>query len=129
MTDGQAVSCGHPFGHRPWIIEPLRLFAYRLAGASHHASDELDPPGDQLLSQVQGGLDDVLAPRLIGDLSTHLLDVAEKLCDRVVIMNRGKMVAQGTVEELRNLSHMQGADLEQLFLSLTQPNEAPPLPR
>ncbi|MBS1707823.1 MAG: ABC transporter ATP-binding protein [Armatimonadetes bacterium] len=61
-------------------------------------------------------------------VSTHLLDVAEKLCDRVVIMNKGKTVAQGTVDELRNLSHMQGADLEQLFLSLTKPNEAPPLP-
>lgn len=62
-------------------------------------------------------------------VSTHLLDVAEKLCDRVVIMSKGKMVAQGTVDELRNLSQMQGADLEQLFLSLTQPHEAPPLPR
>jgi len=62
-------------------------------------------------------------------VSTHLLDVAEKLCDRVVIMNKGKMVAWGTVDELRNNSQMQGADLEHLFLSLTQPNEAPPLPR
>jgi hypothetical protein len=38
------VPRGQPFGHRRWIIEPLRLFAaYRLAGASHHAAEELDP--------------------------------------------------------------------------------------
>src|SRR5271154_4163451 len=61
--------------HRPWIIEPLRLFAaYRLAGASPHTAEELDPPGDQLLSQVQSGVDDVLAPRRIGEVSTHLID-------------------------------------------------------
>src|SRR5271165_5479143 len=74
MTDGRTVPRRQPFGHRPWITEPLRLFAYRLAGASHHAAEELDPPGDQLLSQVQGGVDDVLAPRLIGEVSTHLID-------------------------------------------------------
>ena len=50
-ADGRAVPCGQPFGHRPWIIEPLRLFAtYRVAGASHHTAEELDPPGDQLFS-------------------------------------------------------------------------------
>ncbi len=62
-------------------------------------------------------------------ISTHILDVAEKLCDRVVIMNKGKTVAQGSVTELREVSHMQGADLEKLFLSLTRTDEAPPLPR
>lgn len=51
MTDGRAVPRGQLFGHRPWIIESLRLLAaYCLAGASHHAAEELDPPGDQLLS-------------------------------------------------------------------------------
>jgi hypothetical protein len=50
MPDGRAVPCGRPSGHLPWIFEPLRLFAaYRVAGASHHTADELDPPGDQLL--------------------------------------------------------------------------------
>jgi len=61
-------------------------------------------------------------------VSTHLLDVAEKLCDRVVIMARGRKVAEGTVAELREQAHMQSADLEQVFLSLTQPSpDAPPL--
>jgi 1-acyl-sn-glycerol-3-phosphate acyltransferase len=48
-NDRRAGRCptGQPFGHRPWIVEPLRLFAaYRLAGASHYAAEELDPPGD-----------------------------------------------------------------------------------
>ncbi len=53
-------------------------------------------------------------------VSTHVLDSAEKLCDRVVILNRGKKLTEGTVGELRSMSHMEGADLEQMFLHLTK---------
>jgi ABC-2 type transport system ATP-binding protein len=63
-------------------------------------------------------------------ISTHLLDVAEKLCDRVVIMRRGKKVAEGTLAQLRDQSHMEGATLEDVFLSLTSetPHARPDLP-
>lgn len=64
-------------------------------------------------------------------VSTHLLDVAEKLCDRVVIMARGKIVAEGTLAELREQAQMHSADLESLFLTLTSTappaDHAPPL--
>jgi ABC-2 type transport system ATP-binding protein len=52
-------------------------------------------------------------------ISTHLLDTAEKLCDRVLIMARGKLLAEGTPEELRRLYNMEDKTLEELFLSLT----------
>jgi len=54
--------------------------------------------------------------------STHVLDVAEKLCDDIAIINKGQMIAQGTLEELR--SGEKGASLEQLFLELTGTEEA-----
>lgn len=57
-------------------------------------------------------------------ISTHLLDTAEKLCDRVIILNRGTKIAEGSLAELRNQSQMQAADLEELFLKLTQDNES-----
>jgi ABC-2 type transport system ATP-binding protein len=45
--------------------------------------------------------------------STHVLDVAEKLCDKVAIIRRGKLVAEGTMEEVK------GAEtLEEVFLEL-----------
>mgnify|MGYP000998026283 CR=1 FL=1 len=56
-------------------------------------------------------------------VSTHLLDTAEKLCDRVVILRRGKKVAEGTLAELQQQSQMHDATLEEVFLSLT--SEAP----
>lgn len=49
--------------------------------------------------------------------STHVLDVAEKLCDEIAIINKGKLIAEGTLEELR--SGEKGASLEQLFLEMT----------
>lgn len=50
--------------------------------------------------------------------STHVLEVAERLCDRIGIINRGKLIAVGTMEELR--AGDAGESLEALFLELTE---------
>jgi len=52
------------------------------------------------------------------------MDSAENLCDRIGIINKGKMVAEGTLEELRNISHKAGASLEDIFLKLTEQDES-----
>lgn len=54
-------------------------------------------------------------------LSTHLLDLAERFCDRVAIINKGKNIVSGNLQELKDLAHA-GKDttLEQLFLALTK---------
>ncbi|VTR99092.1 ABC transporter ATP-binding protein [Tuwongella immobilis] len=51
--------------------------------------------------------------------STHIMREVEKLCDRLAIMSGGKILACGTLEELRN-QHQQH-DLEELFFSLVAP--------
>ena len=51
--------------------------------------------------------------------STHVLDVAEKLCDRVGIINKGKLVFVGTLEEMKEKFKEQGS-LEELFLEITE---------
>lgn len=51
-------------------------------------------------------------------LSTHLLDMAEKLCDRVGIIQHGKLIASGTVEELQ-ATIAPGTSLEDVFLTAT----------
>ncbi|NLY77562.1 MAG: ABC transporter ATP-binding protein [Tissierellia bacterium] len=50
--------------------------------------------------------------------STHVLDVAEKLCDRIAIINKGKIIALGTMSELRNRAG-DNESLERIFLELT----------
>jgi len=50
--------------------------------------------------------------------STHVMEVAEKLCDRIAIINKGKIIALGTMEELR--SHAKEREsLENIFLEMT----------
>lgn len=47
--------------------------------------------------------------------STHVLEVAEKLCDRVAIIRRGRLIKCGTMEEVRG-----DASLEEVFLELEE---------
>ena len=52
--------------------------------------------------------------------STHVMEVAEKLCDRIGIIHRGKLVACGTMEELKAIDRTEaGQSLEEIFLELT----------
>ena len=51
--------------------------------------------------------------------STHVLEVAEKLCDKIAIIAQGKMVYFGTLEELRK-QHGENQSLEELFLEVTE---------
>ncbi|PXF33844.1 ABC transporter [Mesotoga sp. SC_NapDC2] len=57
-------------------------------------------------------------------MTTHVLEIAEKMCDRIGIINKGKLISEGTMDELRKRA---GADnketLENLFLQLTGENE------
>ncbi|QUH18967.1 ABC transporter ATP-binding protein [Alkaliphilus sp. B6464] len=51
--------------------------------------------------------------------STHVLEVAEKLCDRIAIIRKGQIIACGTMEELRQQSESKQS-LENIFLELTE---------
>jgi ABC-2 type transport system ATP-binding protein len=60
-------------------------------------------------------------------LSTHLLNVAQELADRVGIINHGKLLALGTVEEIRAQAGGRADEsLEELFLDLTGGGEETP---
>ena len=47
--------------------------------------------------------------------STHVLEVAEKLCDKIAIIKDGRLVASGTMEEVKG-----NASLEEVFLGITE---------
>jgi ABC-2 type transport system ATP-binding protein len=52
-------------------------------------------------------------------LTTHIMEIAERLCNRIGIINQGKLIAVGTLAELREQAQLPGSTLEDLFLSLT----------
>jgi ABC-2 type transport system ATP-binding protein len=82
----------------------------------------LDEPLAGLDPRASRALKDLLrehAERGAGVLvSTHLLDVAERLCDRVAILHHGRKVSEGSFAELRE--GRGNATLEDVFLELTQ---------
>jgi len=51
--------------------------------------------------------------------STHIMEVAEKLCDRIGIINKGRLVACGTMAELKQMDRAE-TSLEDIFLELTE---------
>ena len=62
-------------------------------------------------------------------VSTHMLDTAHKLCDRILILREGHKIAEGTVEDLKERAHAHGdASLEDIFLTLTAAEREAPLP-
>jgi ABC-2 type transport system ATP-binding protein len=75
----------------------------------------LDPRSARLIKDIFRQLADRGAAVF---LSTHILEIAENMCDRIGIINQGRLIAAGTMAELRALGQGQSR-LEDIFLSLT----------
>jgi ABC-2 type transport system ATP-binding protein len=52
-------------------------------------------------------------------MSTHTLAVAEDICERIGVINKGHLIASGTTAELRRKANVTDADLERVFINLT----------
>ncbi len=76
----------------------------------------LDPKSARLIKDLLRQLADRGAAIF---LSTHILEIAERMCDRIGIINRGELIAVGTIEELRARGQSGQSSLEDIFLSLT----------
>jgi ABC-2 type transport system ATP-binding protein len=59
-------------------------------------------------------------------LSTHSIDTAEEICDRIGIIGQGKLIACGTMAELQRQVDGNHSNLESVFLELTREQIAPP---
>lgn len=91
-----------------------------------------DPPV-LIFDEATAGLDVLVARALLRTVaelrdqgkcilfSTHIMREAEKLCDRIGILHRGRILAEGTLEELRDRHHQR--DLEELFFQLISQQE------
>lgn len=90
--------------HRPRILildEPLNA---------------LDPRSARIVKDLIHRLRDDGVPTVF---STHVLEIADAVCDRIVIMYNGEKLADGTVAELRSKAGTEGSSFEEVFLKLT----------
>ena len=76
----------------------------------------LDPRGARLIKDVFRAMSRNGVAIL---MSTHTLEVAQEMCDRISIIQKGRIIARGTVDELRGLAGSKDEQLTQVFLRLT----------
>jgi ABC-2 type transport system ATP-binding protein len=75
----------------------------------------LDPKSARLIKDILRQMADRGSAVM---LSTHILEIAQNMCDRIGIINKGKLIAIGTMDELRHLGQGENS-LEEIFLGLT----------
>ncbi len=76
----------------------------------------LDPKGARLVKRL---FLDMAKAGVAIFMSTHILEIAEEMCHRIGIINDGRVIALGTLQELREKSQSAGERLEDLFFKLT----------
>jgi len=102
--------------------QKLAITAALIHKASVFLCDEpmlgLDPQGQHSFKMELQRLRDNGCAVLV---STHILETAQALCDRLVIMKAGRNIFEGSMEELRVQTNMHANSLEEIFLKLTAP--------
>ena len=115
----------------PWKNELIESYSHGMRQKLLISSALIHQPELIVVDEPMVGLDP-RAARLLKDLlrafvaqggttflSTHTLEVAEALCDRIAIIAEGRIIAFGTMEELRAQADAGGAHLEEIFLKVT----------
>lgn len=105
-SDGmkQKIALISAFLHRPRLLildEPLSA---------------LDPRSARIIKDV---LNQLKMQGVTTIMSTHVLEIAQAVCDRIGIMYHGKLLALGNMKELRVMSKLPDSGLEDIFLKLT----------
>lgn len=91
------------------IHEPAVLFL-------DEPTNGLDPRSARLVKDILRQICDRGATVF---MTTHVLEIAQQMCDRIGILRDGRLVALGSLDELRRTYRMLGASLEDIFLRLT----------
>jgi ABC-2 type transport system ATP-binding protein len=131
LADGRAREMLELFELARWENELVESFSHGMKQRLVMSAAFMHRPRAVLVDEPMVGLDPRGA-RLIKDvfrrmsaggvailMSTHTLEVAQEMCDRISIILKGRIIARGTVDELRALAGDPGQHLTDVFLRLT----------
>lgn len=120
------------FSLTDWSDELIESYSHGMKQRLVMAAALLHEPEVIIVDEPMVGLDPV-AINLVKNLfqrlakqgvtvfmSTHTLKVAEDICDRIGVIHKGSLIALGTTEDLKRDAHAAEADLEQVFIRLTE---------
>ena len=111
---------GYSHGMRQKIVLAAALIHQPRVMLLDEPTVGLDPASARLLKDV---LQELAKQGAAVFVSTHILEIAERMCHRVGILKEGKLIAQGSPEELRKIVGHKGESLEDIFLELTAGHE------
>ncbi len=127
--DKQIHKLADMFGITKDLAQPINSYSHGMKQKLALISAFMHKPKLVLLDEPFVGLDPVAAHRMKEEMkeackdgaavffSTHVLEVAEKLCDKIAIISGGKLIASGTTDEVRG-----NVSLEEVFLELEEKN-------
>ncbi len=115
-----------------WADELIEAYSHGMKQRLIIASALLHDPQILIIDEPMVGLDPA-AVHMVKDIfqelarkqitifvSTHTLSIAEELCQRIGVIHKGMLLAQGTVNELRQIAKLGTARLEEVFLTITK---------
>jgi ABC-2 type transport system ATP-binding protein len=116
----------------PWRDQLIESYSHGMRQKVIISSALVHQPRVLVVDEPMVGLDPRSA-RLLKDIlrtyaagggtalvSTHTLDLAETLCDQLAVIDRGRVLAAGTLDDLRRMAAAEGAGLEEVFLRITR---------
>ena len=119
------------FGMAEYFDSPIATLSMGMKQKVAVIASLFHQPPVLLLDEPLNGLD-AKSSRIVKDLislhtqrggavlfSTHIMEVAERICSRIGIISQGRIIAEGTLEELRSKSGGKSRTLEEVFLKLT----------
>ncbi|MDJ0722724.1 MAG: ABC transporter ATP-binding protein [Desulfobacterales bacterium] len=135
-VDARALDLLERFALADWSDELIESFSHGMKQRLIMCAALLHEPEVIVVDEPMVGLDPV-AIRMVKTMfrelatkgvtlfmSTHTLAVAEDICDRIGIIHRGELIAQGALDDLRRQVRGGAPDLEAVFINLTQAPDA-----
>jgi ABC-2 type transport system ATP-binding protein len=130
-TNEMVTKLANAFDMAQYFDSPIATLSLGMKQKVALIASLIHQPPVLLLDEPLNGLD-AKSSRIVKDLvsfhaqkggavlfSTHIMEVAEQICTRIGIIHQGKVIAEGTLEQLKGKTQGKGDTLEEVFLKLT----------